>query len=97
MRLAMASQKDDLASEVRVFLLADAVTAALSGQGTPQGYYNIERMLKAVIAKGGVVKLCGTCCEARGLKDTALVPGLEVSTMAQLAVWTAESDKVLVF
>ena len=97
LRLAMALQKDDPASEVRVFLLADAVTAAVSGQTTPQGYYNIERMLKAVIAKGGMVRLCGTCCEARGLKDAALVAGLEVSTMAQLAAWTIGSEKVLVF
>jgi uncharacterized protein involved in oxidation of intracellular sulfur len=97
LRLAMALQKDDVAGEVRVFLLADAVTAALPMQGTPPGYYNVERMLEAVIAKGGVVKLCGTCCEARGLKDLALVAGIEISTMAQLAAWTAESDKVLVF
>ena len=97
LRLAMALQKDALSSEVRVFLLGDAVTAALPMQGTPQGYYNIERMLKGVITKGGVVKLCGTCCEARGLKDMAMVPGVEFSTMAQLAAWTAESDKVLVF
>lgn len=97
LRLGMALQKDDLCSEVRIFLMADAVTAALPMQGTPQGYYSIERMLKAVIAKGGVVKLCGTCCEARGLKDMALIPGVEISTMAQLAAWTAETDKVLVF
>jgi len=30
-------------------------------------------------------------------KDAALVPGMEVSTMGQLAAWTAESDKSLVF
>jgi uncharacterized protein involved in oxidation of intracellular sulfur len=93
----MALQKDDPSSEVHVFLLADALSAALSGQGAPQGYYNIERMLKAVIAKGGMVRLCGTCCEARRLKDAALVAGLEVSTMAPLAAWTIGSEKVLEF
>lgn len=98
LRLAMALQKEDVITcEVRVFLLADAVAAAIPMQGTPQGYYNVERMLKAVIAKGGMVKSCGTCCEARGLKDLALVANIEISTMAQLATWTVESDKVLVF
>ena len=98
LRLAMAMQKDDaITCDVRVFLLADAVTAALPMQDTPHGYYNIERMLAAVIARGGMVKLCGTCCEARGLKDVALVAGIDISTMAQLAAWTAESDRVLVF
>jgi len=41
--------------QVRIFLLADAVTCGLPGQATPQGYYNIERMLKSVLARGGEV------------------------------------------
>lgn len=97
LRLAMALQKDQPGTEVRIFLMADAVTAAITAQGTPQGYYNIERMLKSVLAKGGQVKLCGTCCEARGLKSLPLLEGAEVSTMSQLAQWTVESEKVLVF
>jgi uncharacterized protein involved in oxidation of intracellular sulfur len=63
----------------------------------PQGYYSIERMLKIVIVKGGQVKLCGTCCEARGIKALPLLEGVEASTMSQLALWTTESEKVLVF
>ncbi|MCO6428844.1 DsrE/DsrF/TusD sulfur relay family protein [Nitrosomonas communis] len=97
LRLAMALQKDQSGTEVRVFLMADAVTAAIPAQTTPQGYYNVERMLKSVLAKGGHVKLCGTCCEARGIKAIPLVDGVEVSTMSQLAQWTVESDRVLVF
>ena len=97
LRLAMALQKDHPGTEIRVFLMADAVTAAISAQGTPQGYYNIERMLKAVITKGGQVKLCGTCCEARGIKTLPLIEGADISTMSQLAQWTIESEKVLVF
>lgn len=97
LRLAMALQKDQPGTEVRIFLIADAVTAAIAAQATPQGYYNIERMLKSVLAKGGQVKLCGTCCEARGIKILPLLEKVEISTMSQLAQWTTESDKVLVF
>lgn len=97
LRLAMALQKDHPGIEVRIFLMADAVTAALPAQSTPQGYYNIERMVKGVIAKGGQVKLCGTCSEAMGIKTLPLVDGAEVSTMSQLAQWTVGSEKVLVF
>ena len=97
LRLAMALQKDYAEAEVLIFLMADAVTAAISAQETPQGYYNIERMLKAVVTKGGHIKLCGSCCEARGIKAVPLVEGVEISTMSQLAHWTAESDRVLVF
>ena len=97
LRLAMALQKDQPGTEVLVFLMADAVTAALPAQTTPQGYYNVERMVKSLVAKGGQVGLCGACCEARGLKAIALLEGAEISTMSQLAQWTIEAEKVLVF
>lgn len=97
LRMAMTLQKEHTDVEVRIFLMADAVTCALPGQNTPQGYYNIERMLKAVIHRGGQVKACGTCCDARGLKAVPLLEGVEVSTMSQLCQWTVEADKVLTF
>lgn len=97
LRMAFALQKDQVEVEIRIFLMADAVTCALPTQATPQGYYNIERMLKAVINKGGQVKVCGTCSEARGLKELALLEGVEISTMSQLAQWTVEADKILTF
>lgn len=97
LRLAMALQKNPPDTSVLIFLMADAVTAAISAQGTPQGYYNIERMLQSVLAKGGEVKLCGTCCEARGITSLPLVEGAEISTMIQLAQWSVESERVLVF
>jgi uncharacterized protein involved in oxidation of intracellular sulfur len=71
--------------QVCIFLMSDAVMCALPTQTTPQGYYNIERMLKAVINKGGQVKACGTCSEARGIKGLTLLEGVEISTMSQLA------------
>ena len=97
LRLAMTLQKEHAEAAVRIFLLGDAVTCALPHQATPQGYYNVERMLKAVIHKGGEVKACGSCLEARGLKDLSLIEGAETSTMSQLAQWLVESDKVLTF
>lgn len=97
LRLAMALQKEHAEAELNLFLMADAVTAALPLQATPQGYYNLERMLRAVLAKGGQIKACGTCSDARGIKGLGLVEGVEISTMSRLAQWTVEADKVLVF
>ncbi len=97
LRLAMQVQKDYQDAEVRIFLMADATTCALPNQTTPNGYYNIERMLKSVISKGGQVKICGTCADARGIKNLSLIEGCQISTMAELAAWTMDSDKVLVF
>jgi uncharacterized protein involved in oxidation of intracellular sulfur len=49
---------------VTVFLMADAVFAAKSGQKTPDRSYNVERMLKGVLARKGQILLCGTCMDA---------------------------------
>ena len=40
LRMAMTAQKEHADVQVRLFLLADAVTCALPGQATPQGYYS---------------------------------------------------------
>jgi uncharacterized protein involved in oxidation of intracellular sulfur len=85
------------AAEVRVFLLGDAAACARSGQKVAQGYYNIADMLGAVARRGGEVSICGTCMEARGIKDADLIAGAQRGTMDQLAEWTAWADKVLVF
>jgi uncharacterized protein involved in oxidation of intracellular sulfur len=74
---------------VRLFLMADAVTCAKSGQKVPEGYYNVQIMLGKV-ARKGEVGLCGTCMDARGLRDEELIDGAKRGTLAQLADWTAE-------
>ena len=97
LRTAIHLQKDYPQSEVRIFLLADSVTCAIAGQNIPQGYYNIETMLSVVILKDGKVKICGTCGNARGLKDLKLIEGTEISSMSELTQWVIESDKILTF
>jgi uncharacterized protein involved in oxidation of intracellular sulfur len=83
--------------EVKVFLLGDSVTAANAGQKVPEGYYSLERMLKIDRAKGAEIGVCGTCMDARGLKDEDLVEGARRSSMDALADWVAWADRVLVF
>jgi uncharacterized protein involved in oxidation of intracellular sulfur len=39
---------------LRVFLLGDGVQCAVARQVTPEGYYNIERMLKSIARRGQV-------------------------------------------
>ena len=73
LRLAPALVKKNSETEVTVFLMADAVLAAKAGQKTPEGFYNVERMLKRVLAGKGKVLLCGTCMDAPGLTDTDLM------------------------
>ncbi len=90
---ALAAKEDQT---VRLFLMADAVGCAKSGQKVPEGYYNVQLMLGKV-ARKGEVGLCGTCMDARGLRDEEMIDGARRGTLAQLADWTAQADKVLVF
>ena len=53
LRLAYDLVKRD-GAEVRVFLTGDGVLCARKGQKTPDGYYNIERMIKALASRGKV-------------------------------------------
>jgi uncharacterized protein involved in oxidation of intracellular sulfur len=97
LRLAIALPKHDPEAEVTVFLMADAVACAKAGQRTPDGFYNMERMLGRVLSAKGRVLLCGTCMDARGLKQDEIMPGAARSTMDELAQATLAADKVLVF
>lgn len=95
LRIVNQLNKEHENVEVRIFLIADAVTCALKDQVTPNGFYNIERMLKLAITKGSKVKLCGSCSDARGLKNLSLVEGAEMSNMSELTNWIVDSDKVI--
>ena len=46
LRLAATLAKQDSNCSITIFLMANAVSCAKKGQKTPDGYYNIERMLK---------------------------------------------------
>ena len=97
LRLATQILKDYETTELCVFLMADAVGCAIPSQNTPNGYYNIERMLKIVVNKNGKVKICTSCVEARGLKELKFFDGAELSTMKELTQWVIESDRVITF
>jgi uncharacterized protein involved in oxidation of intracellular sulfur len=92
--LSLPQQREEL--QVSVFLIGDAVLCGKQGQKTPDGYYNVERMLRAVLRRGEVL-LCGTCMEARGLTDEELIPGARRSNLQELAQRVLEAEKVLVF
>jgi uncharacterized protein involved in oxidation of intracellular sulfur len=85
------------ATEIRLFLLGDAAACAHGGQKVPQGYYNVADMLSGLVRRNGVVSVCGTCMDARGIRDEELVHGTARGSMDQLAEWSAWADKVLVF
>jgi uncharacterized protein involved in oxidation of intracellular sulfur len=94
LRLARALQNKG--ETVSVFLMADAIACAKAGQKVPQGYYNLELMVKGVARKGEML-LCGTCMDARGTREAELVEGARRSTLDELAERTLAAERVLVF
>ena len=97
LRLAHALSKNDPAAEITVFLMADAVVSARKGQKTPDGYYNMEHMLKRVVIGKGQVLPCGTPMDVRGMTVEDVMEGARRSSMDELTAATVSADKVLVF
>ena len=96
LRMADALLKLDDELDLTVYLTADGVQCAKQGQKTPDGFYNIERMLKPVLRKGMVVA-CRRCSEARGLTSEDLMPGVRIVRLAEAAMLVLEADKVLTY
>ena len=97
LRLVSALQIGNSDAKVVIFLMSDDVSCGLIHQSTPQGYYNIESMLKATIEKGAKVKACTTCLKARGMYELKMIEGVEAAGMSDLATWVQESDKIVTF
>ncbi len=65
----------------------------------PEGYDQyLSKMLKALIASGATVRVCGTCMTGCGIyRNQPYFEGAEKSTMQVLADWVVDSDKVISF
>ena len=83
LRLAGSLAQRDSA-EVRVFLLGDAVGCAVCDQKVPDGYYHLDRMIESAARHGAEVGCCGTCLDARGVKEDVLVKGSHRSNLEEL-------------
>ncbi len=84
---------------VRIFLMNDSVDLARESCVAPAGYdQDLKAMLKNLIAAKVEVEVCGTCMARCGIhKNEPYYEGANKSTMAKLAEWVADSDKVLTF
>lgn len=97
LRLANQILKEYPENQVNIFLLADAIGCGIDEQKTPDGYYNISRMVRFFILKGGKIKSCGTCMDARGISEQLYQNGAERSNLAELTKWTVQADKIITF
>ena len=96
LRLAGALSKRE-GEQVKVFLMGDAASCSKKGQKVPQGYYNVEIMIKNVARNSSEVGVCGNCMDARGITEAELLEGAKRSTLEELTNWSQWADKTLVF
>ncbi len=96
LRLAMALLQIEDELDLTLYFTNDAVLCVKRGQKTPNGYYNMERMLKPILRRGTVLA-CETCLEVRGLLQEDLIEGVRIAKLGELAQLTLEADKVLVY
>lgn len=97
--LRLAGKLVDAGQTVRIFLMNDSVDLARDACTPPASYdQNLSTMLKALIARGVPVKVCGTCMARCGIhKNHPYFDGARTSTMAELAEWVVDSDRTITF
>ncbi len=96
LRLAGQLHKDGVT--VRLFLMNDAVDLARESIKPPDGYFDLVRIVKDLIAAGVTVRVCGTCQGRCGLaKGEPYYSGANKSSMVELSEWVRTSDQVLTF
>lgn len=96
LRLALAMKEQAADIDLKLFLMSDAVTAALPGQKPHEGY-SLQQMLEILCAQRTPILLCKTCADARGIASLPLIEGVAIGTLTELATWTLAADKVLTF
>jgi len=89
---------------VNLFLYEDSVFAPKKGQRPAEIPFlldekmpNCEEMIKAAIAQGARVKICGVCASERSLKQGEILEGAQIASMRDLVQWVLDSDKVVCF
>lgn len=89
----------DAQQELRIFLMNDAVDLARNASNPPEGYdHDLQKILKSLIARGVIVKVCGTCMARCGIyKNQPYFEGAQRSTMDALAKWVIDTEKVITF
>ena len=96
LRLASSVSGHD-GTDVKLFLMGDAVATAHRGQKGLASYYNLQTMLGSLTTHGRSIGVCGSCMDARGVTEGDLMEGARRSSMTELTAWTIEADKVIVF
>ena len=95
--LRLAGSAAETGMSVRLFLMNDGVDLAREGV-TPEGAeFDLQEMLRKLIAGGLEVRLCQTCLTRCGIGKGETMSGAQIAGMKDLVAWVRDSEKVLSF
>ena len=95
--LRLAGSAAEAGLLVRLFLMNDGVDLAREGV-TPDGAeFDLQEMLRKLIAGGVEVRLCQTCLTRCGIGKGKTMPQARIAGMTDLVAWVRDSEKVLSF
>jgi uncharacterized protein involved in oxidation of intracellular sulfur len=80
----------DSGHSVKVFLLGKGVEA----EEIEDSKFNVRKMMKEFVDKGGIILACGTCLKIRKKGGSEVCP---ISTMQDMVNLTVDSDRVVSF
>ena len=95
LRLAATLQSQEVT--VRVFVMNDATDLVRQGALPEGAEFDLQGMLRDLLAHGGRVKICTTCVTRCGMHSGDVMPEVLMATMGDLATWVVESDRTLTF
>jgi len=95
--LRLATTLTAQGAPVRLFVMNDAIDVVRQEVDRPPAEFDLQAMLRTLLARGARVKVCTTCVTRCGLGQGEVIPEVLLSSMPELAAWVTGSDRVLVF
>ncbi|MBI5872896.1 MAG: DsrE family protein [Candidatus Omnitrophica bacterium] len=89
----------DVNLETQIVLFDEAVFCAKKGQNPPDDLegLNLAKKLSDLIKLGVKILVCGSCCQARGVKKEELIDGVEICCLTDVANGIKTSKQTLIF
>ena len=95
--LRLAGSAAEAGMLVRLFLMNDGVDLAREGVTPAGAEFDLQEMLRKLIAGGLEVRLCQTCLTRCGIGKGETMPQAQIAGMKDLVAWVRDSEKVLSF
>ena len=83
--------------QVWLFLINDGVDLAREGVIPEGAEFDLQEMLRKLIAGGVEVRLCQTCLTRCGIGKGETMPQAQIAGMKDLVAWIRDAEKVLSF